>query len=108
MTNHYIHLTSLLIDLECELRRAQLWATEAPSSTALASIEPFCVDTMSFNEWLQFVFLPRMHTLLTNQQPLPEQCNITAIAETVWTGTPAAKPVITILRLLDESINTRQ
>lgn len=106
MTDVHIHLASLLIDLEYELRRAQLWGDTPPSASALASSEPFCVDTMDFQDWLQFVFLPRMGTLLANQQALPSQCNIAAMAETVWIATPAAKPVITVLKAFDDSINT--
>lgn len=105
MTERYSHLASLLIDIECELRRALLWGTIEPTEDALASTEPFCVDTMSFQEWLQFVFLPRMHQLLAHQHPLPAQCNITAMAEMVWAGTPAAKQVIYALRKFDDCIN---
>lgn len=108
MTHLHIHLSSLLIDLEYELRRAQLWGSMPPSDTALASIEPFCVDTMLFQDWLQFVFLPRMRLLLSNRDPLPNQCNIATMAETVWMGTPAAKPVIAVLQAFDASLNDRQ
>jgi uncharacterized protein YqcC (DUF446 family) len=62
---------------------------------------------MTFQEWLQFVFLPRMYLLLEQELPLPEACNITAMAETVWAGTPAAKPVIAVLRLFDSGINNQ-
>ena len=105
MRPQYSQLISLLIDLEYELRRAQLWATYSPTDEALSGVEPFCIDTMTFQEWLQFVFLPRMYLLLEQELPLPEACNITAMAETVWAGTPAAKPVIVVLRSLDNSIN---
>ncbi len=30
------------------------------------------MDTMEPLEWLQWVLIPRMHTLLDNAQPLPE------------------------------------
>lgn len=101
----YPQLISLLIDLEYELRRAHLWAAYTPTDAVLNSVEPFGIDTMTFQEWLQFVFLPRMHLLLEQELPLPEACNIAAMAETVWAGTPAAKPVIVVLRALDNSIN---
>jgi uncharacterized protein YqcC (DUF446 family) len=102
----YIPLASLLIDIECELRRAGLWGEIAPTPEALASTEPFCVDTMGFQDWLQFVFLPRMHTLLETRGPLPLQCNIATMAETVWTNELRAKPVIAVLKAFDEAINS--
>jgi uncharacterized protein YqcC (DUF446 family) len=102
----YTLLASLLIDIECELRRASLWGTVPPSDEALASVEPFCVDTMDLEQWLQFVFLPRMHTLITAKASLPAQCNITSIAETVWTANVHAQNVIDVLRQFDEAINS--
>lgn len=100
----YTLLASLLIDIECELRRANLWSAETPSAEALASVEPFCVDTMDFQDWLQFVFLPRMQVLLNTGAPLPAKCDITAMAETVWTGNAQARAVIHALRAFDQTI----
>ena len=107
MTNtRYILLASLLIDIECELRRANMWSAETPLAEALASIEPFCVDTLDFQQWLQFILLPRMNTLITTQAPLPDKCDITAMAETVWPANTQAKPVIEVLRQFDAVINS--
>ena len=101
----YIPLASLLIDIECELRRADLWSAETPSAEALASVEPFCVDTLDFQQWLQFILLPRMNALIAAQAPLPDKCDITAMAETVWPTNIQAKPVINTLKIFDNIIN---
>lgn len=101
----YIPLASLLIDIECELRRADLWSAERPSADALASVEPFCVDTMDFQQWLQFILLPRMQAIVAAQAPLPGKCDITTMAETVWPTNTRAKPVIDVLRQFDTVIN---
>lgn len=105
MNTLHTRLISLLIDLEYEMRLAHLWSQEAPSAEAMASTEPFCVDTMPFPVWLQYIFIPRMHQLLVTQAPLPAHCDITTMAETVWTNTPQAAAVITVLRTFDEQIN---
>ena len=101
----YIPLASLLIDIEFELRRADLWSADTPSSEALASVEPFCVDTLDFQQWLQFILLPRMNSLIATQAPLPDKCDITGMAETVWPTNARAKPVIEVLRRFDAVIN---
>ena len=101
---HYTLLASLLIDIECALRRANLWSNEPPSADALASVEPFCVDTMDFQQWLQFVFLPRMQALLDSRSPLPLSCNISAMAETVWAANTQAGALINVLRTFDQTI----
>lgn len=76
-----ISIAEALFDLEAELRRGGLWSEEPPSAQALASDQPFCVDTLTFPQWLQFVFLARMHALLAAQQPLPENCAIAPMAQ---------------------------
>jgi uncharacterized protein YqcC (DUF446 family) len=101
----YNQLISLLIDIECEMRRASLWSVDPPSAEAMASVEPFCVDTMGFDAWLQFVFLPRMHELLTTEPPLPIACDIAAMAETVWAANTRTKNVIHVLRVFDQAIS---
>ncbi|HNL91278.1 MAG TPA: YqcC family protein [Pseudomonadales bacterium] len=101
----YTPLGSLLIDIECALRRGDFWQTETPPASALASTEPFAVDTLDFHQWLQFVFLPRMRELINARQMLPEQCNITAMAEVVWADETRALAVINALRQFDETIN---
>lgn len=85
MTNH-IQIASLLIDIEAELRRLQQWQHEPPAAAALASTEPFCVDTLSFVQWLQFIFLPRMHALVAARQLPPGRCAIRPLAEEYFRG----------------------
>lgn len=41
------------------------------SAEALASQQPFCLDTMNFSQWLQFVFIPNIQLLIDAQQALP-------------------------------------
>lgn len=81
-----IEVASLLIDIEAELRRLNLWQSEPPSPAALASVEPFAIDTLNFPQWLQFIFLVKIHALIERQQPLPERCNMAPMAEEYFRG----------------------
>ena len=45
---------ALLIDIEAQLRQMGLWQAVPPSPEALASSQPFCIDTLDFSQWLQF------------------------------------------------------
>lgn len=107
MADH-IQIASLLIDIEVELRRLQQWEREAPSPEALASVEPFCVDTMTFAQWLQFIFLPRMHALAAARQLPPGRCEISPMAEEYFGGLPNkidAVNLVRFIRQLDSEIN---
>ena len=100
-----IRVAELLIDVEAELRRLALWETAAPDPGALASRQPFCIDTLSFPQWLQFVFLPRMHALIDEDQPLPAKCAVAPMAELYFAGLPlGATRMIAALAELDRVI----
>lgn len=74
-------LVDLLLAVEQELRRLQLWSVVAPPADALRSALPFCYDTLGLEEWLQWVFIPRFRDLLASGAPLPTPCGIAPLAE---------------------------
>jgi len=101
--NGRIRVAALLIDLEAHLRNRLLWDAEEPDPAALASTQPFCIDTLSFPQWLQFVFLPRMRLLLDADLPLPAQCAIAEMAEMQF-GAGDGAEVIALLREIDVAV----
>lgn len=80
-------VAEVLIDIEAQLRQLGQWDKVPPSSEALASGEPFCVDTLTLPQWLQFVFLPTVYGMLEEGQALPERCGIAPMAEEYFRGT---------------------
>jgi uncharacterized protein YqcC (DUF446 family) len=101
--NGRIRVAALLIDLEAELRNRLLWDADEPAAEALASSQPFCIDTLSFPQWLQFVFLPRMRALLDADVPLPAQCAIAEMAEMQF-GAGEGLELIALLREIDLAV----
>ncbi|MPQ66732.1 MULTISPECIES: YqcC family protein [unclassified Pseudomonas] len=77
-----------LLLIERELRAQGCWDEEPPSVEALASVEPFSVDTLEFEQWLQWIFLPRMKLILEADLPLPNASGILAMAEMVYAQRP--------------------
>lgn len=77
-----------LLLIERELRQLGWWQSEAPSAEALASQTPFCVDTLAFEQWLQWILLPRMKMLLESDSPLPAVSGIKAMAEMAYREQP--------------------
>ncbi|TBU95798.1 YqcC family protein [Stutzerimonas kirkiae] len=73
-----------LLLIERELRLLSLWAETPPAPEALASEQPFCVDTLSFEQWLQWIFLPRMKSIIEESHPLPAVSGIRAMGEVVY------------------------
>lgn len=81
MASHNSNVLSLLIQIEEELQRSNLWPIEAPEEAAFLSHEPFSIDTMSAEQWLKWVFLPRMIALIETEQPLPTKIALTPYFE---------------------------
>lgn len=106
MTLQRTTIGAYLIDIEADLRQLNLWQREAPDSAALASKEPFCFDTLTFPQWLQFVFIPRMYELIENGQSLPESCGVAPMAEEYFSGSELfVRPLLTHLASLDGYIS---
>ncbi|WP_166364461.1 YqcC family protein [Pseudomonas akapageensis] len=99
-------LAEHLLLIERELRVQGWWREAAPSAEALASVEPFCVDTLDFDQWLQWIFLPRMKSILEQDLPLPNASGILAMAEMVYADQPAqSRNLKLLLAQFDELIS---
>ncbi|KAA3626810.1 MAG: YqcC family protein [Proteobacteria bacterium] len=70
--------------IEGELRRLELWELHTPAPEALLSEQPFCFDTLTFTQWLQWIFLVRVRKTITNGLPLPTRSDIHPLAEHVF------------------------
>lgn len=60
-----------LQQVEAVMREHDHWQTHSPEADALASTQPFCLDTLEPLEWLQWVLIPRFHALIEAGLPLP-------------------------------------
>ncbi|MEQ5837134.1 YqcC family protein [Marinobacter sp. R17] len=79
--NQVAYIADGLLAIELELRRLEYWEHEPPEPEALQSAQPFCVDTLTFTQWLQFIFLPRMKVLIEEERALPAVSGIAPMAE---------------------------
>ena len=61
--------------------KLDLWQAVPPSQDAFLSEEPFAIDTMSPEEWLQWIFIPRMFALLESGAELPSKIAVSPYLE---------------------------
>ena len=96
----------LLNDMEQALKVRNLWEGMPPSMEALASTTPFCIDTMTFTQWLQWIFIPRMRALLDAGSPLPQGSDIAPYAEESFKVQRMENPagLLGVIKKLDESL----
>ena len=99
-------IAALLIDVEAALRGLRLWDEAPPSAEALASTQPFAIDTLTFPQWLQFIFLPTMYELLESGADLPTRCGIAPMAEEYFRSSPMpVGRLVDALEAIDERLS---
>jgi len=71
----------LLTELTQQLKTQGLWQADKPEASKLTSTVPFCCDTLAFEQWLQFVFISKLHSMLMTGMALPADIAIKPMAE---------------------------
>ena len=103
---HHV-LADLLMDLQMAMQDGGVWECETPSEQAQQSSEPFCVDTMAFEQWLRFVMIERFNSMLETGEALPVRCHISPMAEDAFKGLPANKvsQIVVCLNRIDQHLS---
>ncbi|MFC0226223.1 YqcC family protein [Serratia aquatilis] len=92
--------------IEQSMQELTLWQAAPPEAAAFSSMEPFCVDSMLAEEWLQWVLLPRMYALLESGAPLPTRFAIAPYFEVALKDRqPSCIPLLVLLQQLDALLN---
>lgn len=74
-------IKQILALLEDNLKNSELWSEEEISEEKRSSKVPFCADTLSYPEWLQFVFIRRMHAIVDGEDELPSASGLFPMAQ---------------------------
>ncbi|CAM4306923.1 hypothetical protein BIW53_13460 [Pseudoalteromonas byunsanensis] len=99
------HVMKLVQELEQTLKSAALWQTQAIEPSLLQSTQPFCCDTLRFEQWLQFVFIPKMLELLSHHEDLPSNIALAPMADVSLHTHVHFADVKHILSRLDQSLS---
>lgn len=100
-------IKALLLEIRAEMEAQKLWQSSAPAAEALASTQPFCVDTLTFTEWLQWLLIPRLEEMIRQSVPLPRNCQIHPMAEEVFKQLNAdTDQLLALIGQLDRSLST--
>jgi uncharacterized protein YqcC (DUF446 family) len=94
--------------IETIMQALGLYASIRPADGAFTSNAPFCYDTMSLLEWLQWVMFPKTRELVRRQMPLPTVCEIHPLAEEEFKlFTQDTNALLEEIRALDGLFNIR-
>ncbi|GGK80155.1 YqcC family protein [Amphritea balenae] len=108
MSEKYAELEQVLREIEAEMRVWSLWSANKPSLTALQSVQPFCIDTLSFWQWVQWIMLPKFQQMIEQQLPLPKSSNMAPmIKEALQNNAVKSSKLIEFFDQLDQLLTIK-
>jgi uncharacterized protein YqcC (DUF446 family) len=91
--------------IEAELRRLGRWQAKSLPRKAMEFKEPFGADTMSCEQWLQFVLVPRVRQIVAGREPFPPKSETGLYARKYFEGDGEAAGLVTLLTDFDAFID---
>lgn len=88
--------------IEAELRRIGAWQEQPLPETAYGFRRAFAADTMAFEQWLQFVLLPRVHEVVAAGGAFPPRSQVAAYAVRELDGRPDCDRLLDLLHEFDD------
>jgi len=89
-------------EVENELRRLNRWQDLPLSTDKFEDMGAFGSNTMTFEQWIQFVLLPRIAQIVLNKGELPADSMLSTYAVRVFDGDPDTSNLIDLLCGIDE------
>lgn len=87
------------------MREADEWEEEPPPKPLLESPQPFCCDTLTFLQWVQWMMIPRMRKILDRHEDLPESSAILPYAEEFVPEDRNGRELLRLIERFDELIS---
>jgi uncharacterized protein YqcC (DUF446 family) len=86
--------------IEAEMRRIGLWQQTPLPAAATAPQQAFGADVMAFQQWLQFVFIPRVRAAVATDT-LPTSSSVSAKAVREFDGNDTTDRLVDLLCAFD-------
>jgi len=94
-------------EIEDELKRLGRWSVNRLPVEIFENMGAFGSNTMSFEQWLQFVLIPRILEIVDEKSDFPVGSNLAPYAIRYFDGDPDATSIHNILYDLDQLINNK-
>ena len=104
--NLYTLVTAKALELEVELKRLDRWQNEPLPNEMFENMGAFGENTMTFEQWLQFVLIARIQQIVTDHDEFPSGSMLASYAVRAFDGDQDASQLHQILNDLDDLINT--
>jgi uncharacterized protein YqcC (DUF446 family) len=95
-------------EIEAEMKRVGLWEIEKPAPEKFEDMDAFGTKTMAFEQWLRWVFVPRVREILDDKGEFPRGSQVSQQAFRewkVWGSADEFDPLLERLREFDALFN---
>jgi uncharacterized protein YqcC (DUF446 family) len=89
-------------EIEIELKRLSLWSENLLPPDCFENMGAFGSNTMRFEQWLQFVLLPRINQIIQDHEQFPSNSQVAVYAIRYFDGNPATEKLQGIISEFDE------
>lgn len=94
-------------EIEAELKRLNRWSAEPLQPEKFQDMGAFGSNTMAFEQWLQFILIPRIQAIVYEKGEFPGNSMLAPYAIRVFDGDPEADQLHDLLYELDKLINEK-
>jgi uncharacterized protein YqcC (DUF446 family) len=110
MKKYTLEITNVVDGIEIELRRLKLWKTTPPRGRHNRKCaQPLFTDNLEIGEWLQWVLIPCMRKIISENQSFPTASEIYAYAANYFADiSNNHQQLLRLIKRFDQLINSRE
>ena len=97
----YQEVQTKLDEIVTEMKEIGFWQDAPLEPEQYDFRAAFALDTMAFNQWLQFIFVPRVGQILDSQGTFPTRSQVGAQAIREFDTVPEAAQLVELLCAFD-------
>jgi uncharacterized protein YqcC (DUF446 family) len=91
-------------EIEREMRSIGYWQEEPLPAEAYDFTQAFAMDTMAYSQWLQFIFIPRVRSIIETDGDFPAGSSVGTQAIREFDGSTEAEGLVSLLCEFDRII----
>lgn len=103
--NLYKRVATKASEIEAELKNLNRWDGQPLPEEKLIDMGAFGSRTMAFEQWIQFILLPRIYDIIQEKGEFPPRSSVATYAIRNFDGDSSAERLCDLLYELDELFN---
>ncbi len=102
MPPSYSTVQTKLTEIENEMKRIGYWQSQPLRPEQYNFHSAFAMDTMAFSQWLQFIFIQRVQSIIDQRGEFPKSSSVGAQAVREFDGLDETNHLISLLSEFDQ------